>query len=540
MASPNRRDNAAKTTYAAKSMKKYLALICLWAFPAFAQPAAVLQPNQVLATPTTGPGARPLTPTDSPPPIPGYVGNGGSHPLSSVTSFGTLNSTNWTLAQWQAALPATVALSDEIDGVAINSYIAAASGPVTIRFPPGIARLSRPIASCAQSVSLFGSGPHGTILNFLDSDGWDHCQSSTPTDTKIEARDIQFHSLTTGGALFGIRASFIQDKNILMDDVELNGFNSCIDLTNAAGARIKDTWCYSGMLAGTETVGDGIAIRGVNTFVEHIQDSLMQNYTTAYKFTSINALPTVGVEDVSIINCACGAVSNCVQILANSPNYSPLNYSIINMSADAAAGFVNADQVAGLLISGGDWLVDAPVGSWTGVGQDFFRFRRAMSVRLLNTWISNNALTLTINSYIHVLGTFPASDVQIVGNKFEYHNLTVSLAQIAVDAAARAVIERDSIFTDFFVPTAPPANACSFLPTGDLRSLSKTCYEDRLTKPIRFPIYSVAALPACNINETGLVASVYDGLAPTYGNAIVGGGSVVTLVMCNSGAWIAH
>ena len=50
--------------------------------------------------------------------------------------------------------------------------------------------------------------------------------------------------------------------------------------------------------------------------------------------------------------------------------------------------------------------------------------------------------------------------------RLDYHNLTVSLAQIAVDAAARAVIERDSIFTDFFVPHGTSSQCLHFSADG--------------------------------------------------------------------------
>ena len=101
----------------------------------------------------------------------GYIGDGSSHPLSGVTSYNGVNSSGWTLTTWQVALPSATSLSDEIDGDAINSYIAAATGPVRLFLGPGTARFSHPISSCSQSVSINGAGTQNTILTFVNSDG---------------------------------------------------------------------------------------------------------------------------------------------------------------------------------------------------------------------------------------------------------------------------------------------------------------------------------------------------------------------------------
>ncbi|QEN90800.1 hypothetical protein FZC33_32885 [Labrys sp. KNU-23] len=74
----------------------------------------------------------------------GFRGDGGSHPLSSVTNLNGRNTAGWSLAQWQAILPAARALSDEIDGAAINSLIQMNSGALKFRLGPLTARFSTP------------------------------------------------------------------------------------------------------------------------------------------------------------------------------------------------------------------------------------------------------------------------------------------------------------------------------------------------------------------------------------------------------------
>jgi hypothetical protein len=55
--------------------------------------------------------------------------------------------------------------------------------------------------------------------------------------------------------------------------------------------------------------------------------------------------------------------------------------------------------------------------------------------------------------------------------------------------------------------------------------------------PITIKGYTVAGLPT---GVTGHVAYVTDALAPAYGVAVAGGGSIVTPVFYNGAAWVAH
>lgn len=52
----------------------------------------------------------------------GYVGDGSSHPLSSVTRFKGVNVSAWTLSQWQSAVPQVTSLSNQIDRVAVQAW----------------------------------------------------------------------------------------------------------------------------------------------------------------------------------------------------------------------------------------------------------------------------------------------------------------------------------------------------------------------------------------------------------------------------------
>jgi hypothetical protein len=64
----------------------------------------------------------------------GAIGDGNSHPISSIATFNAQPTTGWTLDQWQAIFPFATALSNEIDGLAIQ---AAVNTGKAIRVPAG-------------------------------------------------------------------------------------------------------------------------------------------------------------------------------------------------------------------------------------------------------------------------------------------------------------------------------------------------------------------------------------------------------------------
>ena len=54
----------------------------------------------------------------------GAIGDGASHPLSSVTSYLGIPTSNWTLTQWQAVFPFATALSNELNWCAFSAAVA--------------------------------------------------------------------------------------------------------------------------------------------------------------------------------------------------------------------------------------------------------------------------------------------------------------------------------------------------------------------------------------------------------------------------------
>ncbi|WP_146127026.1 hypothetical protein [Labrys okinawensis] len=458
----------------------------------------------------------------------GYMGDGFHHRLFEITNFNGMNSTGWTLAQWKtnAGLVAN-SLDDEIDGVAVNSIIQKyrttfAGNDLYIRFPKGRAYFSSPIKSCGISIVFQGSGQDQTNLIFgadsswknnagtgplLDSsgnpiqdkfvDGVNICSTSTignvPDEDRIELRDLTAAQAKVGGNNYGFYGVFKPSKNLYTHNIKINNFNNCMYIVNAGGSQIENTSCYSGInyfdgnsepIGTTDpTVGDGITMIGRGAFVNHITNTIVQNYKTGYTFYASGAAGAVGpFEDVSILNSAAGNAKQCIKIYSSKADYSPLEYNIDNFSCNATSGFVDAQSVGLLTIRGGDWLVAKPFtdanATWKGQNQDFFRFCRVSNGTLEQAWLSNDGNGAAIGSYIHVFGSNNpcgtqgnANGVRTINNYLYHHNLQYNNL-IVVDPTATSVTVRDNVFAGLNgAESHPPVNAFSWGPTDAASAL---------------------------------------------------------------------
>ena len=75
-----------------------------------------------------------------------YIGDGNSHPLSSVTSCAGTNTTGWTLAQWQAKFSFVDSLTNEVDWVAIQAFFNKYEfKPSFLQLPVGTAVINKQI-----------------------------------------------------------------------------------------------------------------------------------------------------------------------------------------------------------------------------------------------------------------------------------------------------------------------------------------------------------------------------------------------------------
>lgn len=436
----------------------------------------------------------------------GYIGDGTPHPLSSVTTFMGQNSAGWTLAQWQAVLPAAQSLSDELDGDVVNSLIQKATGSVALQFGPTKGRFSWPITTCRQNVSIDGEGWQSSTFTFVNNtNGWSHCQGGGDPylTTRLELKNFQLSAITPSVAQYGFQGKFQPANNMYWENVQLTNFVNCIQEVHGGGLYLNYVFCNSGQASGVATgigldVQGGIADGQQGSFVNHIDNSLMQNYELGYRFYALG----VGLEDQRLHNSAAGGVRRCIQMTgnANAAGYSPFEYAFDNFSCDATTQGIDADRAWHLVVRGGDWIVDPPLnGLWTGAGSDYFRICRAFSVNMRDMFVTNNAVALTVASYMRLHNEPTAcgipnpsvpENVQITNNTFEIDNLTYTDAVVAVDSGSVGVLIRDNTFTSFFFPIEPPVNAFRW-PGGDNNSalfrnvgLGLTVYNGAVLQPI--------------------------------------------------------
>ena len=121
----------------------------------------------------------------------GFIGDGQSHPLSSIKPA-------WSLARWQAVYPHACALSDEIAWCALHGVIdAAATTSLSIELPACVAVLSRPAISGAAHCSFRGVGAYQTRPMFQDSAGWIHGSTAMPSSCSLSIREVGIFTTST-------------------------------------------------------------------------------------------------------------------------------------------------------------------------------------------------------------------------------------------------------------------------------------------------------------------------------------------------------
>lgn len=126
----------------------------------------------------------------------GYVNR---HPLSGVTSVNGVNTTGYTLAQWQSFYAGcndgkgnnvVKALTDELDELAIQCVINRKTGDGGLMLPAGIMWLTRPIISGQYALSVQGPvGQRATKLvqTAAGQDGWHHGTDDAPYHETYES-----------------------------------------------------------------------------------------------------------------------------------------------------------------------------------------------------------------------------------------------------------------------------------------------------------------------------------------------------------------
>ncbi len=393
-----------------------------------------------------------------------YQGDGKSHILSTVTNCNGTNTANWSLVQWQAALPAATSLTDEIDWAAVQSYIDHATSQITIWVPVGKAFMNHSLMIGVNSVSFFGSGGINQPNFGINpgSQSWFHWTVSTngidhaiATNSKVEIHNMMMDQTFFGGGIIGINDQAA--NNTLLEHVLISGFNNCINLVNARGTKLEDVVCENRQAPGIDISNVGITYSGTMAFINHAHNVLMQGFALGYHYHSTN-MGGEGLEDIVLSDSACGGVWKCIVVDSVNTGYGPFNYSFQNLSVDAAGQWLSLPECNNIVVTNGNWLIDPAVGAWTNNNNmiDIGSSTTACHmVRLHDLWMGNQT-PATVNTLVAVEDG--VNDVQISGLHIETANITTLAAFLYVLAGAVDVSERETNWYSNFAPIVTPKN----------------------------------------------------------------------------------
>lgn len=107
----------------------------------------------------------------------GFVADGNSHPLSSVTACAGQNTAGWSLGQWQTIFPFVKALTAQIDRCAIQHIFDLSPAGAYLHLPVCYPQMDAPITTGGnQQVKVRGAGMLGTVFTALTpgADFWQH------------------------------------------------------------------------------------------------------------------------------------------------------------------------------------------------------------------------------------------------------------------------------------------------------------------------------------------------------------------------------
>ena len=250
----------------------------------------------------------------------GYIGDGSSHVLSTVNSFNGQNSTGWTLVQWQAVLPSATSLTNEIDGVAINSYIASIAGGTPIVVPLyGRAVVNTAIAACGSTFYAYGASQGASITQTgAGITLFKYCQSaSPPTAAAFHLRSLKLICPT------GVACGDVMD-------VTLNNGSEPSFMLDTVSALVVGTGTWAN---GAMTVGAG----GTRIINSAISVSLGTIAGTCLSFVDASPFTVL----LQIINTHLYGCATAEQVTASATTPGVQGIYNIGVNADQVLSFFN-------------------------------------------------------------------------------------------------------------------------------------------------------------------------------------------------------
>jgi hypothetical protein len=192
-----------------------------------------------------------------------YQGDGVAHTLSSVTSCNGVNMSGTSLAQWQAVLPSATSLLDDIDGDAINSYIATVPAGTPIVVPIyGRAVVNTTITACGSPFYMYGGSVGASITQTgIGVTLFKYCQSvapPTPASFHLRSLVLNCNASAACGDAIDVKLNNSSEPNFLLDTVRITQtgagpWTNGVMTVGAGGSRITNSviTVSIGAIAGT-------------------------------------------------------------------------------------------------------------------------------------------------------------------------------------------------------------------------------------------------------------------------------------------------
>jgi len=281
----------------------------------------------------------------------GFIGDGNSHPLSSVDSIGSTNTTGWTLTQWQTKFPFATALSNEIDGLAVQAVINSVPSAQSyqIIFPAGTWNSSLTISTGGGNdpqgnVRIKGAGQGVTIMNVVadsaDVNGWQHNFGQSPDYPlcSLQMEDMAVMCTCSGGNSGGVgldvtcttaQGSGLEGAfGFLLDRVIVSGYKttgyagnywqSPIIVRGGGGAYLNKALIGDALATySLDDVGNALTFNGADSAGSGdigltniiVEDSNCLGYNIGIEF---NTSADYGIQGTWICNCNIGCYQGIV------------------------------------------------------------------------------------------------------------------------------------------------------------------------------------------------------------------------------------
>jgi hypothetical protein len=372
----------------------------------------------------------------------GYIGDGASHPASSRFA---------SLAAAQAVYPSCVSLTDEIDGLALQTALNSFGyNQATLILPAGsIGRCSRALTtSGATAVSILGNW---STLVFPAGSGALVHNSAATYEAGLHIEKLALQCVGAGGT--AITAAFNPASgDLVLTDMQISGYGNqttnywtaILAATDASLTfidRVTGVGINSGLLS---LVGNGFSFTATaGCFQISIRDSTINYYNTALAISSSTA---PGLEGVVCTNFqANGCMRGVVQTSTASSYWAP-QFVFQNCQWNLFQQVMSFNQASEIWISDNLIYLAPPASSTSGtsfVNQPLFYFSNCFNI------------TITGNSFEGVLGSRnsdlitldnSSKAVSISGHNVFHHNGAMTGVGIRLNAGVNNVKEDGTNF----------------------------------------------------------------------------------------------